>query len=157
YCHFYLVNCFGPVPVIIATAKETTAYAPRNTVTEVYTQIKADLMDAMNTLPGDYAISGTKRIRANKWPAAALLGRVYLYNKEWANAEAMVTTVLANTSLYGLQTLALAFKRYQKESILELERNALNTYEATSIFLYYTANQNPMLTGLLNSFETGDL
>ena len=93
YSHFYLVNLFGPVPLITATAKEKTAYAPRSSEADVYAQIKADLTDAMNALPADYSVSGGKRVRANKWAAVALLARVYLYTREWAKAEAMATAV----------------------------------------------------------------
>ena len=163
FCHFYLVNCFGPVPLITSTAKEKTTYAPRNMVEEVYTQIKADLTDAMNILTGNYALAAGKRIRANKWAAAALLARVYLYTKDWPNAEAMATAVLANTGLYSLQTTANinnAYKKNQSESIVETERPATNTYEG-SIFLGYplvlSIVDHPILPGLLNSFETGDV
>ncbi|SFE50007.1 SusD family protein [Chitinophaga sp. CF118] len=164
FCHFYLVNCFGPVPLITATAKEKTADAPRNTVEEVYTQIKADLTDAMNTLPGDYAITGAKRIRANKWAAAAMLARVYCYTKDWANAEAMATAVLDNTSLYSLQTTANinnVFLKNGTESILEWDRTPLSATLEASIFLgwfnYFGYFDHTMLPTLINSFDSNDV
>lgn len=162
FCHFYLVNYFGPVPLITATSKEVTAYAPRNTVEEIYAQIKTDLTDAGNSLPGDYSVSSGKRIRANKWAALALLARVYLYQKNWAGAETTAAEVIANNTVFSLQTNANinnVFKKNQSESILEFERttgaNNINTYEGRT-FLSYSVAGYPMLAGLLNSFDGSD-
>ncbi|GAA3990018.1 RagB/SusD family nutrient uptake outer membrane protein [Mucilaginibacter dorajii] len=165
FCHFYLVNLFGPVPLMTTTAKEKTIFAPRSSVQDVYTQIKTDLTEAMNTLPADYSVSDGRRIRANKWAAAALLARVFLYTKDWANAEAIANTVLANTSLYALQTSAninSAFVNNNSESILELDRSASDNYtnEGYSFLGYLnfsTLLRFPLPADLLNSFETGDL
>jgi hypothetical protein len=160
-CHFYLVNLFGPVPVITVTDKDKTVYAPRNTVDEVYAQIKTDLQEAYNDLPADYSVSSGSRIRVNKWGAAALLARVYLYTKDYPNAEAQVNAVLANTGLYSLvSNQNNVFLKNQKESILEWDRTQLAaTYEA-SMFLSYPnfgyAADHAMLPGLINAFETGD-
>jgi starch-binding outer membrane protein, SusD/RagB family len=163
FCHFYLVNCFGPVPLIITTNKEKTAYAARNTIEEVYAQIKTDLTDAMNTLPADYAIVSGQRIRANKWAAAALLARAYLYQKDWANAEAMATAVLANSGLYALQTTANinnVFLKNKTESILEWDRTALGVAYEGSLFLSTVNNfgyvNTSMLPALVNSFDSTD-
>ncbi|RXK85476.1 RagB/SusD family nutrient uptake outer membrane protein [Filimonas effusa] len=165
FSHFYLVNLFGPVPLITTIEKNVTLYAPRASEADVYTQIKADLVMAMNNLPADYTISGGKRTRANKWAAAALLARVYLYTKDWANAEAMATQVLANTGLYKIQATAdinKAFQNGNSESILELDRTPFSNYTnegsafvttiGTAAILRY-----PMNTELVSSFESGDL
>ncbi|OQP64038.1 hypothetical protein A3860_21720 [Niastella vici] len=161
FCYFYLVNLYGPVPLITATAKDKTMYAPRSAEADLYVQIKADLTDAMNTLPGDYSVSGGKRIRANKWVAAALLARVNLYTKDWANAEAMATAVLANGSLYGLQTTANinnVFGKNQTESILEWDKSNAGNFTNEGIAFLYTSPllRYPVLPGLLNSFDSGD-
>lgn len=58
FSHFYLVNFFGPVPAITSTDKNITAYLPRTSVDSVYTQIKTDLIGAMDSLRADYSISG---------------------------------------------------------------------------------------------------
>lgn len=160
-CHFYLVNLFGPVPLITVTDKEKTIYASRNTVDEVYAQIKTDLTDAFGALPADYSVSSGERIRVNKWGAAALLARVYLYTGDYANAETQATAVLANTGLYSLlSTQNNVFLKNQGESILEWDRTTIvNTYEG-SLFLGYPvyglAADHALLPGLLNAFETGD-
>jgi len=161
FCHFYLVNLFGPVPLITVTDKGKTIYAPRNTANEVYEQIKTDLSEAYNALPSDYSVSSGNRIRVNKWGAAALLARVYLYTKDYANAETQATAVLANTGLYSLlSNQNNVFLKNQKESVLEWDRTQLaNTYEG-SMFLSYPNYGLPadhaMLPGLLSAFEAGD-
>jgi len=163
FSHFYLVNLFGKVPLITATDVNKTALAPRTSVDSVYGQIKADLTDAMNTLPGDYAIAGGQRIRANKWAAAALLARVFLYTGDWANAEAMSTAVIGNSN-YALLTsanIANVFKKNSTEAILQwLDDQNGNAFEGIiytqyySLFGYFDHLVQP---GLVNSFETGDL
>lgn len=161
FCHFYLVNFFGPVPVITVTDKDKTIYAPRNTVDEVYAQIKTDLLDAYNTLPADYSVSEGSRIRVNKWAAAALLARVYLYTGDYANAETQASAVLENSGLYSLLSdQNNVFLKNQKESILEWDRTQPgNTYEAGMFLLYPIYGlpaDNAMLPGLISAFETGD-
>jgi hypothetical protein len=109
-------------------------------------------------------VSGGNRTRVNKWGAAALLARAYLYSKEYANAEAQATAVLANvvpvTGLYSLLSNQNVFLKNQKESILEWDRSqTAYTYEG-SMFLGYPnyglAADHAMLPGLLSAFETGD-
>jgi len=162
FSHFYLVNLFGKVPLITTTDVTKTMYAPRTPVDSVYAQIKADLTDAMNTLPADYAIAAGERIRANKWAAVALLARVYLYTKDWANAEAMSAAVMSNSN-YTLQTAANinnVFKKNNTESILQWQRSQGNTTEALLYLNTYTFNgyfDHRMQPGLVSSFETGDL
>lgn len=158
FCHFYLVNLFGPVPLITATSKNITALSPRSTVQEVYTQIRVDLTDAMNTLPGDYAIAGGKRIRANKWAATALMARAYLYTNDWANAEAMATAVLANSTLYSVlpkDSINYVFVNNQKESLLEWDMSAADysTFEGKA----FATDDYLIPMALVSSFDTADI
>lgn len=161
FCHFYLVNLYGPVPLITVTDKSKTISAPRSPVADVYAQIKTDLNDAYNNLPADYSVSSGSRIRVNKWGAAALLARVYLYTQDYPNAEAMATAVLANTSLYSLLSdQNQVFLKNHNESILEWDRSYLaNTLEG-GLFLNYPSYGLPadhaMLPGLLSAFPSGD-
>jgi len=163
FSHFYLVNLFGKVPLITVTDVKKTALAPRTSVDSVYGQIRADLMDAMNALPGDYAIAGGQRVRANKWAAAALLARVYLYTGDWAGAEAMSTAVIGNNdyTLLSSANIANVFKRNSTEAILQwiddYNGNALEGIFFMQYYYKFGYFDHRMQPGLLNSFETGDL
>src|SRR5262249_38135103 len=97
----YLVNMYGDVPLVLSTAYAKNDTISRMSVDGVYKQIISDLQDADSLLLDDYSISGGKRIRANKGAAIALLARAYLYQRKWAQAETVATSVIEN-SLYKL-------------------------------------------------------
>ncbi|MEJ7589746.1 MAG: RagB/SusD family nutrient uptake outer membrane protein, partial [Ferruginibacter sp.] len=100
--NFYLVNLYGDVPLITTTDYESNALLPRTPSAEVYLAIINDLKDAKNLLPADYSSQAGERVRANKWAAAALLARVYLYTMDYAGAEAEATSIISNTAMYSL-------------------------------------------------------
>lgn len=162
YAHFYLVNFFGDVPLITTTDVTATALAPRTPVADVYAQIITDLTDAQSLLPGDYSVAGGSRSRVNKWAATALLARVYLYRKDWKNAETQASTVISN-NLYGLLTTANfadIFLKNSNEAIFQLDRGGNYTYtsEGSAILGYaaYGIIQYRLTPELLNAFEQGD-
>jgi hypothetical protein len=161
YCYFYLVNLFGPVPLVTTTQYAYSDTMSRTPVVEVYNQIKADLKLAQSSLLSDYSISGGERVRANQWSAVALLSRVYLYNQQWDSAEEAATAVISNNSLFYLPTLDSVFLANSPEAILQLdppnsypyateEGNQLIPYDSTASPNWYMTSQ------LLGAFEPGD-
>ncbi len=64
----------------------------RSTIQQTYDQVLADLVRAEQLLPEDV----NTRNRAQKSTARALRARLHLYRKEWAEAEAYATQVIAN-------------------------------------------------------------
>lgn len=163
FCYFYLVNLFGDVPLALTTAYATTDTLSRAPAEAVYKQIQNDLEDAVSLLASDYSISKGARIRVNKFGAVALLARVYLYQKQWAKAEASASTVIGD-SQYQLSTdLNRVFLANSTETILQWHQNGdvfpFATAEAYN--LLPTDFGNPpgyyFTPQLLNSFEAGDL
>ncbi|HEY9340448.1 MAG TPA: RagB/SusD family nutrient uptake outer membrane protein [Hanamia sp.] len=65
----------------------------RSTLSQVYDQVLADLIQAETLLPDD----ATTRNRAQKSTARALRARLHLYRGEWASAEKYATQVILNT------------------------------------------------------------
>lgn len=80
YYHFELFRHFGPIPVITETLAPGEVNLSRNTMTEVFEAIVADLEEAAAVLP--VTVSSGEVGRATKGAAEALLGKVYLY---WAD------------------------------------------------------------------------
>lgn len=119
FCYFYLVNLFGDVPLVVSTDVEQNKVSPRSPVAAVYSEIVADLLFAQANLPANYSLSPGLRVRANKWAATALLARTYLYQGNWAEAEAQATVIIDNTSLFGLEELTKIFTPNSKEAILQ--------------------------------------
>jgi starch-binding outer membrane protein, SusD/RagB family len=91
--YFDLVRIFGNVPLITSPIDVDQAYkSSREKVERIYAEvIIKDLLDAENNLPLKY--TGTDVGRATKGAAKALLGKVYLTQKDFANAEAKLQEV----------------------------------------------------------------
>lgn len=109
--YFDLVRFFGPqykftgtndslgVPIVLTPTRGITEgnFVHRNTVAEVYTQVIADLTDAVAKLPED------NDVYATKGAANALLARVYLQKGDYANARTAADAVIGS-GLYSLMS-----------------------------------------------------
>ena len=94
--YFDLVRIFGGVPAVttVVTNEEARQIA-RASEEEVYQLIISDLKDAVEKLPAPGAIAYG---RASKAAASALLGKVYVYRQNWAEAKTQLESVLNNYS-----------------------------------------------------------
>jgi hypothetical protein len=172
YWHLLLSNFYGDIPVVTSTDHQISSVAKKLPVSEVYKQVISDLLIAERDLSIEYLNGDTKtpiseRIRPNKYAAMALLARVYLYDKQFSQAELYASKVIDNKALYSLPTTDKVFLKGSSEAIWQLARpipNAatLNTYEA----FYYTLTSKPsagitnsitITDDLLNAFELSDL
>lgn len=98
-CHFNLVRSFGDVPIITQIVQPTEdEFFSRDSKTEVYTQIKSDLTDAISMLPGRSDIGVG---RATMAAAQTLLAKVYLELGEYGSAKSLLDAVVTNPN-YGL-------------------------------------------------------
>ncbi len=123
--YFYLTNLFGSVPMPLVTDWNKTSTLAGTSSADVYKQIVQDLLDAKGSLASSYIMGKGERIRATKWAACALLSRVYLYQGDWADAEAMADSIIANTTLFGLTTdLTKAFNSNSTEAIWQIQQNS---------------------------------
>lgn len=171
FCHFYLANLFGDVPLIISTSWSSNYLLGRAPVSQVYQQIIADLKDAQNLLSDDYlrvdnsfySIIGAERVRVNRAAATSLLARVYLYVNRYDLAEVQATSIINNTGYYSLvSNLNNVFKANSTETIWQLQPTSVNTpyttFEGNKLIPNTGANPDYYLTTqLLSSFESGDL
>lgn len=105
--YFNLVRTFGDVPL---NTKETTNPNEyfgqgRTPVPEVYAQIKKDLTEAVELLPAATAQFG----RVVKTAAQALLGKVYLTQKDYVNAKTQLQNVVNSNQHVLLSNIAQVF------------------------------------------------
>lgn len=166
YCYFHLVNTFGDVPLVLTTTVSVSAFLPRETVANVYAQIKTDLADAKNNLLADYSASGSTRLGVNKFVAAALLARVNLYTGDYAAAESNASEVIAS-SLYSMVSSANiatgVWTKNNTESIWQMTsplNNPVNQYTVEAgTFLPFTGTdpQYEIRPAFLNLFSSTDL
>lgn len=173
YFYYYLVNIYGPVPLALTNNYAVNNRLSRAPETDVYKQIIADLKMAQSLLSDEYkngyGITTTNRFRPNKAVATALLARVYLYAKDWPNAEAQASALISNTN-YEILAPDQVFLANSKETIWAL---ATNSPKITGEYGFYnngmpatiTPPQTPASSSvfvalssvLLNTFEAGDL
>lgn len=154
---FYLVNLFGEIPLVTGTDYTINAVLPRSSVTAVYEQLTNDLVQAKELLSVEYPVAG--KLRPNKYAAMALLARVYVYRKQWANAVAETTDII-NTGPYTLvNNLATVFLPASSEGIWLMARQNSNTAEGTA-FIPASPVIIPtyrMRSSLVQLFDAGDL
>jgi hypothetical protein len=161
--YFYLVNCYGGVPLVTMNDYAASALLPRSDPAAVYKQIVADLADAQQLLSPTYITTAafpTDRTRPNRAAATALLARVYFYLGQWAAADSAASAVIDN-SLYrlepGLDSIFLAGSR---EAIWQLQPVHGNMATAEGFAFLPAAPGFPpfyaLTPMLLSSFEIGD-
>jgi starch-binding outer membrane protein, SusD/RagB family len=167
FLHFYGVNLFGKIPLVTTSDYRINNIITRSEIPVINKQILQDLKDAQTALP-DGIVDGlgnnaTTRVRPNKWAATALLARFYLYQGDWANAEAEAIK-FATKPTYGLESdLNKVFLSTSTEAIWQLQPSSV-TGSNTLDGIMYVLNTEPGISSnpvalsdqLVNKFESGD-
>jgi starch-binding outer membrane protein, SusD/RagB family len=102
--YFYLVRCFGAVPIIhsnsaiIASGSSNSVY--RNKIEDVYTYIVKDLEKAIELLPVSNAAG-----RIDKYSAYGLLAKVYLTKAGYGQSGTRNADDLAKAALYAKKVI----------------------------------------------------
>lgn len=167
FCYFYLLNLYGDLPLALSTDYTINNVLIRSPQEKVWNQIISDLKDAKSSLSTDY-LDGSlqkktiERVRPTKWAAIALLARVYLYNRDWENAEIESTEIIAHNDLFDIDSLNGVFLKNNKEAIWQLQpvNFGANTEDARIYILQATGPSffTPVYLSpqLVNSFEIDD-
>lgn len=126
YYYFELVKFFGDVPLIIdkRIGIEEARSIPRSPKAEVYAQIEADLIAAAAVLNPVAAQKG----RATRGAAKSLLGKVYLYQNKFTEAQAVLEEVIASGQYSLYQDYSQLFSvaaEGNPETIFDIEYTGL--------------------------------
>jgi hypothetical protein len=166
FFHFYLVNLYGDVPLVLTSDYRQNIKQSRTPTEEVYQQIVEDLRTAETLLSpyflgSDLQQNTDERVRPTKWAATAFLSRVYLYQRDWVNAEIKATEILQNTTDFQLSNLSKSFLKNNTEAVWQLMsiEPGLNTvdgriYIPTYGFDYF--HPAALSESLVNEFEAND-
>ena len=124
--YFQLVQMFGGVPLrtTLVTRQDQTNI-PRSSVDSVYSLIISDLQYAEQNLPLVADLAG----KPTKWAASAYLAKVYLTQKDFKDALAKASDVVANGPYKILPSFASIFDVNNKnnaEVIFTVEYIRLN-------------------------------
>ncbi|MBS1662824.1 MAG: RagB/SusD family nutrient uptake outer membrane protein [Bacteroidetes bacterium] len=149
--YFNLSNIFGDVPLWTDELDAATvSKLKRSPVADVRAQIIKDLTEAAPVLPLKYGASDVGR--ATQGAALALLAKVYLYNKDWANAQATALRVVQAGQYSLLPNYADVFdiqNRYKNnaESVFEVQFKrdpaTNNNVKTHSMVTYYMMAIDP--------------
>jgi len=106
--HFYfqLKRNFNNVPYVDESLDYGGGIEKVKNDQDLYPKIEADLKYALDNLPETQGQVG----RINKWAAAAYLGKVYLYQKKYAEAKAQFDACIANGKTSNGKKYALEAK-----------------------------------------------
>lgn len=123
-CYFYLYNLFGGVVILDKPTPVSETYRSRNTEREVIDLVIKDFKEATELLPVSYSAAADIG-RITKGAAIAMLGKTYLYDKQWGAAATELEKLTKSPFLYDLMAdYADNFKttvKNNKESIFELQ------------------------------------
>lgn len=154
--YFYLANLYGDCPLILNTDVNANNIMPRTPVAQVYAQMIKDLQGAIGGLGNDYSFTGDERIRANKWVAKALLARVYLYLKDYTQAEREANDVITSGTYSLLNGPAGIFNKNNTEAILQWANTPTEVNTVATNFIYTSSPSSICTSFLLNAFENND-
>jgi hypothetical protein len=99
--YFDLVRAWGGVPIVTTT--QVSADLTRASVDDTYTLIINDLTIAIDGLPEKSEYESADLGRATKGAAKGLLSKVYLFKKDYVNAEKYALEVI-NSGQYSLES-----------------------------------------------------
>ena len=147
WSYFDLVTLWGPVP-LITEAMRSDYHASNSDPSEVWAQIEEDLKDAAssNALPSKSDVNDKDTpVRITKETALAILGKVYVFEGKYADANTQFDAVI-NSGLYELMPLesdgyigyASARNDNNSEVLLQINRlndAAVNTMELTCMYV----------------------
>lgn len=149
--YFDLVQAFGDVPLVTAPTSDVVNVSIKRTpVDDVYSQIIADLKDAVAAnLPAKYTTAGTVG-RATSGAAKSLLAKVYLTRKDYTNAAAVAKEVI-DSKVYSLfpdyKNIFPPENRNGQEHIFSAQYSCIKTSygstmaESFAIYFSYPINQ----------------
>ena len=166
FCHFYLTNIYGDVPLVTGTNYQVNAVIARTPRQQVYAQVIADLQQAQGLLSNNYlSPSGNptaERTLPNQYAATALLARVYLYTQKYDSAVIEASQVINDSMQYQLLALNKVFLKNSLEAIWQIPPTTPGYNSPDGYTYLLTAGPNTSLhpvyltPWLLNAFEPGD-
>jgi hypothetical protein len=170
FLHFYLLNTFGDIPIVLTTDYKVNSFLGKTLKDKVYLQIISDLKEAEELLSENFLngslqpyVGEVERVRPSKWAAKAMLARVYLYTKNYVNAEQKASEVI-DAPLFAMANTGNTFLRAglgNKEAIWQLQPviSGWNTEDARVLLLNGAIGNNrpvQLSKSLLTVFEPGD-
>jgi hypothetical protein len=158
FAHFTLANLYGNVPLILSTDAAVTALQPRASKDSVMLQVIADLKAADSAL----ASSPNPNTKVTSAAITAFSARVFLYTKDWVNAEAKATAIIDAHQFVLEPDLSKVFLRSSQEAIFKISEDAgssshVNYALIAGFYVPYGPSPSTIVdSNFVNAFEPGD-
>lgn len=142
--YFYLWNFYGGVIILDKPTDPSDTYLPRNTAEEVKNFIINDFTEAIDKLPVSYPSSDNGR--ATKGAAIAMLGKTYLFDKQWRKAAEQFEKLMKTPFNYDLVADYASLFNYKtqinNENIFTLQYIMVAGYGSTFDMRYGCRSHN---------------
>lgn len=126
FSYWYMVNLYGEVPLVTATAKSSDDFFPaKASKADIWNQIIADFTQAESLLPSEWTDAADNG-RPTSMAATAFIGKSHLYQGNWQDAETAFNKVV-NSGNYSLLAAANYMDNFteanenNEESLFELQ------------------------------------
>ena len=118
-----------------------------------------DLEDGAQLMSDSFSFNDGEKTRPNKWAAEALLARVYLFRKNWTEAENISGRIIDSSGSLLENDLSAVFLKNSSEAIWQLQPvlPGKNTNDGSVFILTSTPTQVSLSLPLVQTFEPGDL
>lgn len=154
--YWQLTSLFGEVPLVTEAdpTDASKAALPKSSLDEVYNLMIGDLKQASTLLPNKSDYSSQDIGRATKGAAQSLLGKLYLYNKDYAMSAAYLDSVITSGEYTLLSDFSdLLVTDNNPESILEIQYEDISNQGTSRVANDYPQGQG----GYANLLPTSDL
>lgn len=139
-CYFYLWDLYGGVILLDKPVNPSETYLPRNTAEEVKNFVIKDFTDAIELLPVSYPVADNGRV--TKGAAIAMLGKTYLYDKQWDKAAEQLGKLMNSPYSYKLVDDYADLFNYKTqpntESVFDIQYIMLTGYGSSFDNMYGT-------------------
>ena len=141
YFYWNLVRMYGGVPKIdrvLETKEDIALGSVRASAAEIYAFIEADCLEAIAKLPP--VIPSEELGRVSKYTAYALLAKVYLYQKRWAESKAMCDAIINSNKFFLLADYDKIWREtgeFSTESIWEVNAIGDGTTTKRNSAIYF--------------------
>lgn len=157
FAYLDLVQYFGNVPLHLSPVKTLSETSlPLSPVEDVYNQIISDAQQAVDLLPDK---ANQEVGRATSGAAKMLLGNVYINQKKWAEAEAILMEITGYELLQDYSKIYETTNKNHQESIFEIQYKEGTEGYASGFFYTFlaqpiSAEEISSITGIPESART---
>lgn len=148
FFYYNLATIYGNVPILLHTPKPTD-YPSTSPQDSVFAQAERDFTDAAAALPTSYSVANLGR--ATKGAAYAMLGKCYMQQRKYSQAQAAFQWLISGpgSSLYTLVS------NYQSNFIETAENNAESVFEWQNAANPNDSHDNDMEVGTSDRLNYG--